>query len=560
MELLKISRSLGAELPGFADGKGPGVKFRGFVETLSRLLEFLKRRIELLGLDLRPGGGDDLLPPAMNARADVEKRTGLQSGMFFGSSQHILIEFHRVFTAPDLPLAGKIVKRLGRLRQFFLLPDGGNAVPVRGGDTVCRRSGIFGCAADKKNGEQKKDKMSFHRPLGNDQIEKQHACGRDQSQRELFDGNGPDAGGLLRGGERFDPALQRGKAGIGDGAADIHAARGFGRTDEFGLRKFGDDEFARLITAEPAVAVRHGRARLRIAETDDEQRRIAGLEIGKDPGAVAFEFVAVGKQHDGPVGTAGGLEGFGRGPERLFEICPAHGNEIGRKFVDVLLESNGIRSQRTHSVGRSGKGDQTETILRIAFDQLPQNVFGVGQTRRCDVSRQHAFGNVEKHHDVPSGLGIGHHAARPVRPGRRRCEQQQHDKKQKDPEPPEALREDHGIGIVRGAAEKQFELFFFPFSRPPRQNDDQHGDGDHPPEILWIVEIHDQSLLIFRNCLPAGNRIPEPFPLRETIYSVSGKNQVSIQTEESVDASSGTVLYSYLSASMGSSFEAFHAG
>ena len=373
--------------------------------------------------------------------AEIVERASLEIRPVHRLPDDVFIELRSLFIAGELFFACDIIELIRGVRQFRFHLDGALGPCFRFGRNCrngrfrrrCRRR-CRGQFRSEENAEEEKQRFGgagfpvISRALRDQKIDQQKNSCRYQRQRELLNRNRAFSPLMFRLIEPFDPVLDRGQAGVGDGAPDINSAGFRGQPPQIDFVEPGGHQFSVAVPLERAVLLRHRRPDFRIPEADDEDGNLLFLQFIDNAAAVAGEFVAVGHQHDRPVSRRRRLECGHRGVERQLQIGSPERHCVGGKFIDVLVERQLVRGERAGQVGVSGKCDQTEPVPGIGLHQLPEQKFCMVQPRRSDVGRPHALGDVEQHHEIPAVRFVGHQLGVPEGTGRRRDEKEHRQK------------------------------------------------------------------------------------------------------------------------------------
>ena len=252
------------------------------------------------------------------------------------------------------------------------------------------------------------------------------------------------------------------------------------------------------VALERPVRFRNGRPHFRIAESDDEKRNLPLAQLVHQRRAVAGELIPVGEQQNASVAAGRRLERLFRDPQRGFEVGAAQWNGVGVEFVDILRESQRIRSQRTGKIRLARESDQSETVVGRGFHQLAEQEFRMFEPGRRDVGRQHAFRHVENHHQVAAARFERHQLRAPERTRRRHDQEKHGHQQQEDPEPPSRRGQFDRRRVGIAVAEQSPDFLFSAMRCVDRQYDYRQQDRQHQIKQLWLDEPHRYSLLICR--------------------------------------------------------------
>ena len=221
------------------------------------------------------------------------------------------------------------------------------------------------------------------------------------------------------------------------------------------------DQLSGGVTLEPTALLRNRRSDGRVSETNHKKWNSLLLELCNHAGTVAGKFVSIREDHNRPVAAGRRFEGFHRFGKSDFHIGPAKRDRVRIQFVDVLVEGNLVRSQRTGEIRGPRKRNQSEPVIPLPLHQPAQQKFRMFQPGWRQIGRLHAFGNIEKHQQIPAVRFVRHQLRVPERT-RSRPDQKQHGQQQQsisNSPPPPGKFDGHFSGIT--AAEQLLQ------PRPP---------------------------------------------------------------------------------------------
>ena len=476
IELLDVSA---VQSIGRTERKALRIKFPGIFHLRFSLLEFLQRGIQLLSGNFLFSGGQIFACRLMKSNTEISESTGLQFRLIRGGLNDFFVEALSVVFVGELSLPGIIVKQhriFGQFNRFGLF-----------------RQGIFGRKRSSKTAQKPYTRRFPDRrgAFGQNHVGKKEQRSGNEKPMKFLHGESAFPYTVFGSTKLRNSPLDGGDAGICNAAANIDSARFLSQFFQSRFVKFTGDEFPGTVPAERSILIGKRSGSIRVAQTDDKERDIGFFQIFDRPFAVARKFFAVGKKHHGTVAAGSGFKGFGRLEQSPFQVGSAERHAVRIQFIDILVESHRIGSQRAEQKGVPRKGNDTETVALRISDQFPQQELGMFQTARRKIIGKHTSGNVKKHHDIASALLI----RQQPRPVPRSCgggQQTQHgDQKQNDTHDPPVTGKVDGIRVIGPASQQILKLFPTAYSRMDTQRRNSDNQRQSQIEQLRVQKIHN---------------------------------------------------------------------
>ena len=191
--------------------------------------------------------------------------------------------------------------------------------------------------------------------------------------------------------------------GEGDEVHYIHRGRGVLRT-VFGRVPFRERDYVVIPRGTTVTWELDGERRAGVGVLPHPRRDRDAQPLPQPLRAAAtVVFLTVGEQHQHPVMIVllECREGSG---DRPGNGCAALRNRIHVQRLYTLLKRGVVNRQRTFQKSVARERNQTQAVGRGLLHQFQRGELGAFQPVWRDVRRQHAFGSVNRHHDVPAAL------------------------------------------------------------------------------------------------------------------------------------------------------------